>query len=628
MNLQVRHDRDELRAALTDADPVILSTVLAHLTGDLSLLDRVRPFVRKAREQQPGDIPAELQQEVRDRLFDVLSGNPPAVPKLNDDAYASLIAACVGEQVPPEYMRMLLSNSALVTTPTAPIAQVPKDFRVVIIGGGLSGIAMAVYLQKAGVDFLIVERSAEPGGVWVDNTYPGCGVDTASHFYSYSFAQNPDWSRYFALKGEIKRYIADCVDRFGLRGRLRLNTKVQSAAYVDGEKRWKVTLVGPKGEESVDCGAVVSAVGQLNEPFYPSFKGLESFKGPVFHSARWPADVDHAGKRVALIGTGASSLQVGPTIAPDVKQLIVFQRSPQWLRAKPGYHDQVSAAHRWAFGNIPAYGNWFRLRLVWQYGDLAWPASRIDPNRGDGVRVSRANDDLRAQWTSYIREQVKERPDLLPKVMPDYPPMTKRTPVDNGWFDMLKRDNVELVTESIDHIGPGFVATKDGARHDVDIIVLATGFQASRMLQSIQVRGRGGHDLRELWGEDDPRAYLGITVPGFPNFFVMYGPNTNLGGGGNIIFHGECQANYITAALRRMFETGHDAIEVKQDAYDRWNAKLDERMSGSVFTTPGVNSSFKNAKGAVRSVSPWRIQEYWTMTRDLDDRDYRFESGR
>ncbi len=340
------------------------------------------------------------------------------------------------------------------------------------------------------------------------------------------------------------------------------------------------------------------------------------------HTARWPEGLDYAGKRVALIGTGASSVQVGPTIAPDVERLLVFQRSPQWFRNRAGYHSEVSEAHRWAFRNIPGYSQWFRARLGWQYGDLAWPALRIDAERGEGVLISKANDDLRTQWTAYMREQLTERPDLWPKVIPDYPPMTKRSPVDNGWFDMLKRDNVELVTENIDHVGADHITTTDGAVHGVDVIVLATGFQASRMLQSIQVKGRGGRDLRELWGEDNPRAYNGITVPGFPNFFLMYGPNTNLGHGGNIIFHAECQANYIVAGLRRLLESGHDTLEVKRDAFDRFNEKLDERLAGSVWATPGVNSSFKNSEGLVRSVSPWRIEEYWRMTRDLDEQDY------
>jgi 4-hydroxyacetophenone monooxygenase len=615
-------DRNELHAALDDADPVILLMVLVQLTGDVTLLDRMRPFIRKARDQQPGDLPAELQLEIKTRLLDALSSGAIASPLPGDDAVASMIATCVGETVPPNYVSMLLHVADLAAAKPAPAMKVPTGFRVVMIGAGLSAIALAVYLKKAGIDFLMLERSAEPGGVWVDNNYPGCGVDTASHFYSYSFAQNPDWSRYFASKDEIKRYIADCVDRFGLREHLRLNAAVRSTVYDDTHKRWTVTL---ESNETIECAAVVSAVGQLNEPAFPHINGLETFRGPVVHTARWPADLDCTGKRVALIGTGASSVQVGPAIAPLVQRLVVFQRSPQWLRSKPGYHDAVSEAHRWVFRNVPHYGNWFRLRLAWQYGDLGWPASRIDAERGEGVRISKANDALRAQWTEYMHAQLKDRPDLLPKVIPDYPPMTKRTPVDNGWLEMLKRTNVDLVAEAIDHVGPDFIQTKDGAVHGLDVIVLATGFQASRMLQSIHVTGRGGRDIRDLWGEEDPHAYLGITVPGFPNFFVMYGPNTNLGGAGNIIFNAECQANYIVAALRHLFAAGRATIEVTQDASDRFNQRLDERLSGSVFSTPGVNSSFKNSKGRVRSVSPWRIEEYWRMTRDLDENDYHLD---
>lgn len=616
-------DRTELRAALDEADPVILLMVLVQMSGDLSLLDRARPFVNKAREQQAGDLPAELRQEIKARLFDLLSGGgaTPA-PLPSGDALTAMIAVCVGETVPANYIAMLLNVSALAPATPAPAVAVPNGFRVIMIGGGLSAIALAVYLQRAGIDFLMIERSAEPGGVWVDNTYPGCGVDTASHFYSYSFAQNPDWSRFFASKDEIKQYISDCIDRFGLRGRLRLNTTVKSADFDDSSQTWTVTIDGPGGSEMLSCGAVVSAVGQLNEPATPRFKGLDTFQGPIAHTAQWPEALNYSNKRVALIGTGASSVQVGPAIAPDVKRLMVFQRSPQWLRSKPGYHDSVHPAHRWAFRHIPNYGEWFRLRLVWQYGDLGWPASRIDPDRPAGVTISAANDALRAQWTQYMRAQLEDRPDLLAKALPDYPPMTKRTPVDNGWLAMLKRDNVDLVTEAIDHIGPDYITTADGKKHGVDVIVLATGFQASRMLQSIQVRGRGGRDIRDLWGEEDPRAYLGITVPGFPNFFVMYGPNTNLGGAGNIIFNAECQANYIADALRRLFASGRKIIEVKQDAFDRFTASVDERLEGSVFSTPGINSSFKNSKGRVRSVSPWRIEEYWRMTRSVDDNDY------
>jgi 4-hydroxyacetophenone monooxygenase len=243
-------------------------------------------------------------------------------------------------------------------------------------------------------------------------------------------------------------------------------------------------------------------------------------------------------------------------------------------------------------------------------------------NPAAGVKVSKANDDLRVLWTDYIRDKLKNRPDLIEKLTPSYPPLTKRPPVDNGWFEMLQRDNVDLVMSEIDHVEPGRIVAKDGTAHEADIIVMATGFQASRMLQTVQVTGRGGHDIRELWGEDNPQAFLGITVPGFPNFFVMYGPNTNLGHGGNIIFHGECQANYLVSCLRHMKAQGRDAIEVKREAFDRYMAEVDERIGRSVWSTPGVSNWFKNSKGRVTTNSPWRLSEYWQMTRRVDPADY------
>jgi 4-hydroxyacetophenone monooxygenase len=621
----VVNEPEMLRVALADADPVILLMVYAQLTGDLAPLDEARAHIRFAKEQQPDDIPQSITRNVRERLSQLFAEGAPRERSLSDDQYAKMVSTCVGDDVPANYLPMLLGIAGIKQQTKPEIAKAPKDFRVLIIGAGLSGIAMAVYLKKAGVDFLVVERGNEVGGVWAANNYPGCGVDTASHFYSYSFAQNPDWSRYFALQPEIRDYIADCVERFGIASHLRLATNVSSARFDDKRQLWDVTLAGASGEEIVTASAVVSAVGQLSEPFYPEVKGLASFKGPVLHTGAWRGGLDYAGKRVALIGTGASSVQVGPTIAPDVQRLLVFQRSAQWFNSRTGYHRAVTDAQRWALRHIPGYSKWFRLRLAWQFGDLVWPALFVDASPADGVAISRANDALRRQWTAYMQERLQGRPDLLKKALPSYPPLTKRPPVDNGWFEMLRRDNVELITEAIKEITAHTIVTADGAAQDVDAIILATGFQASRMLKSIQVFGRDGQDIRALWSEDDPRAYLGITVPGFPNFFIMYGPNTNLGHGGNIIFHAECQANYIVSGLKRLFETKHQVFEVKSNVFAAFNDTLDDRLAQTVWSTPGISSSFKNSKGKVRSVSPWRLEEYWRMTRELDPRDYSWD---
>lgn len=617
-----RSSTGQLRDALDAADPVLLVMILVHFTGDEALLDEFRPYIKKVKEQARGDIPVDKLSMVKARLFDLLSrGESPKTS--HPDLLRRMIETAVGEPIPDDYVPMLLDASGLAPRREPAPLNTP-GFQAVIVGAGPSGIAAAVYLQKAGIPFVIVEQSAEPGGSWNDNRYPGCGVDTASHFYSYSFAPNLDWPRYFSLQPQIKKYINDCVERFGLRPHMRMNTSVREVRFDDATKRWSIDIRDAQGrEETLHANAVVSAVGQLSQPFYPKIEGIETFGGEVVHTARWPKDLDYKGKRVALIGAGSSGLQVGPTIAPEVKRLTVFQRSAQWLASRVDYQGEISDAVRWAFHHIPNYAFWHRLRLIWMFGDTVWPALYVDAKPAEGVKVSRANDELRAQWTAYIEDRLKGRPDLIARVMPSYPPLTKRPPVDNGWFEMLQRDNVDLVTSEIDHVEPGKIVARDGSAHDADIIVLATGFQASRMLQTISVKGRDGRDLRSLWGEDDPRAFLGVTVPGFPNFFIMYGPNTNLGHGGNIIFHGECQANYIVSCLRHLASTKSSAMEVTQAAFDRYTKQIDERIARTVWSTPGISSWFKNSQGRVTTNSPWRIAEYWHMTRQVEPNDYR-----
>lgn len=610
-----------LKKALAESDPQLLLMILVQLTGDTALLEEFRPFIKKVKEQQPEDIPAEKVAFLRARLSDVLSkdGSVPA----RDAAVATrILRTMMGEPVPDEYAPMILEFSGIVPArEEKPIA--PANFRVAIIGSGLLGIAAAVYLQRSGFDVVMIEKTDAPGGTWNDNRYPGCGVDTASHFYTYSFAPNPDWGHYFATQTEIAQYVKDCVKRFGLDRKMRLNTEVRAARYDDKTKQWAVDIQDASGKtETLHVNAVVSAVGQLNVPACPKIEGLDKFGGPVVHTARWPRDLVYKNRRVVLIGAGSSSVQVGPTIAPDVERLIVFQRSPQWFASRVNYHGKVSEVQRWAFRNIPFFWEWYRARLTWAFGDLLWPALFADTKPAPGVKVSKANDEVRTLWTAYIRDKLKNRPELIELMTPPYPPLVKRPPIDNGWFEMIQRDNVDLVRSEVDHVEPGRVVAADGTAYDADIIVLATGFQASRMLQTVHVTGSRGQDIRELWGEDDPRAFLGITVPGFPNFFLMYGPNTNLAHGGNLILHGECQANYVASCLRHLKAQGCDAIEVRREAFDRYVAEVDERLDRSVWSTPGISSWFKNSSGRVTTNSPWRLVEYWQMTRSVDPADY------
>ena len=326
---------------------------------------------------------------------------------------------------------------------------------------------------------------------------------------------------------------------------------------------WSVRTGAAGGtEEVLVARAVISAVGQLNRPHVPDIEGAGSFTGPAFHSARWDHDVDLAGMRVAMIGAGASGFQIAPTIAPEVGHLTVFQRTAQWMFPNPNYHATVGPGVRWALRHLPFYGRWYRFLIFWPGCDKGLEAARVDPDYPDQQRaVSKTNEFTRQMFTDWIVGQVGNDSELIAKVVPDYPATGKRTLQDNGaWLSALTRDNVDLVRAPIDHIEPDAVVTVDGERHPADVLVYATGFQATKMLAPMAIVGRDGVDLREMWGER-PAAYLGITVPGFPNFFCMYGPGTNLAHGGSLIFHSECQMRYITRCLDALIVGHHRTMD-------------------------------------------------------------------
>ncbi|MGA0595197.1 flavin-containing monooxygenase [Enterovirga sp. CN4-39] len=617
--------------ALETADPFLVLTVLAYLTGEQDWLAQADGAASKP-GRGPGDVPETLRRSAIARLGSILASGDVA-PKADVTLLPRIVRFCVGEPVPDEYMPMLLEEAGLAPRPLDQLPPLRASYsaegrpEVAIVGAGLSGVALAVHLKRLGIPFVIYEKNEGVGGTWYDNRYPGCGVDTTSHFYTYSFALNPNWSRYFTKQPDMLAYIDNCVDRFGIRDHIRFGHTLAGASYDETRGRWRLSLRTADGETAGEAAVLVSAIGQLNVPSTPGIPGLDTFAGPVMHTSRWDPDFDHRGKRVALLGSGASAVQVGPSMAPEVERLIVFQRSPQWLSIRPNYHLPVPADELWLLGNIPSYVNWHRLRIIWQFSDRLYPALLRGDTGAESGRNSVATE-LRQQWSDHIRRKLRSRPDLLAKALPDYAPLTKRVPVDFGWFDMLLRENVELVTEPIARVERGAIVTEDGASHAVDAIVLATGFQATRILEAIDVTGRSGVSLRERWGEDDPRAYLGMTVPGFPNFFVMYGPNTNLGHGGSLILQGECQARYIATAIRHMAETGCRELDCREDVFARYNDDADGQLARMVWSDPKVGNWFKNRAGRIVTNSPWRVLDYWQMTRDFDPADYEWSADR
>jgi 4-hydroxyacetophenone monooxygenase len=625
---------DEIRAYLAEAEVPPLLPAIAYATGDLSVLQpELRPDPLTFSLPQ-GGLTEEQQATARELAFHALvrfrdNGCAAAEPP-PDEQLLQIMEYAVGGADMAAYLPLLEEELAYRgedrRAPTWEVANVAngRDFLVLVIGAGMSGLLVAHRLQQAGVPFVIIEKNDDVGGTWLENTYPGCRVDNPNHNYSYAFAQRHDWPLHFSTQDVLLDYFRRCADAFGLREHIRFGTEVSLAEWSDTDQRWNVQVRRRDGTtETLVAHAVVSAVGQLNRPSFPAIEGRDSFAGPSFHSARWDHDVDLRGKRVAVIGTGASAVQFIPEIARDVAELVVFQRTPPWLAPTPDYHDAVSAGQRWLYGHVPSYSEWNRFCIFWRMGDGALDAVRVDPAyEPKGEAVSFMNDFVRTMLAGYIEGEFADRPELLQAALPHYPPGAKRMLRDNGvWASALKRANVQLVTTPVAAITPGGVRCADGTAHDVDVIVYGTGFHASKFLTPMTVRGRGGIDLHEHWA-GDARAYLGVTVPGFPNLFCLYGPNTNIVVNGSIIYFSECGVRYILGCIGMLLRERCQAIDVRKDVHDEFNEQVDAENRLMAWGWSDVNSWYKNEHGHVAQNWPFTLLEYWQRTREPNPDDY------
>ena len=618
--------RDELTDILRDGEVPTQLLTLCELTQDRSYAQRWSSYITGA---SPWDhtFPDNIVEKLREHLADaILTSDLHADPDLS--VIDALLDHAAGSPLPPAehallYKEMGLTDSGEVHwTTRRPDAA--DSFHVLIIGAGLSGIAAARHFTRLGIDFEVVEKSDNCGGTWHHNTYPGCGVDIASHYFSYSFARKSDWDRYYAKQPEILAYIRDCVATEGLTDSISYNTEVLSATWHEHDQTWLVATRTVDGDaRNIRANIVISAAGLLHRPSLPDLPGLTDFEGPAFHAAEWDHSVPVQGKRVALIGTGASGNQIGPALAPIVDHLTVFQRSAQWNVGVENYSDTVTDGEKWLLAHVPAYARWFRARTLLSQNDVMRPAQTVDPDwHGDDGSISAENARMREVLTQYIVDELGDRQDLLPQVLPDYPPFTKRMLRDNGWYRMLRRENVELVCSRTPRFEADAIIDDAGNRHPIDVAVFATGFEASKMLASYSVYGRQGTSIRDVWGDDDPRAYLGITVPGFPNFFIMYGPNTNIGTGGSIFAQAENWSRYIADLVKTMIERNVAAAEVSDDACTRYNEQLDARLAQMVWSASPAGTWYRNKAGRVTTNMPWTSFEYWAMTQEVNLDDF------
>lgn len=636
----ITQDDAFLENAIAKANLPALLMSIVHITGDSSLLRgplRPGPAVFGG---ETGDFNDDEVAQIHSLALEALKTYRDGGCKLpsppNNDTILEMMSYAVGTEVPDAYVPMMLEELALDGKDARDLGwddtvsdRDKQAFSVLVIGAGMSGLLAAIRLEDAGIPYTVIEKNDAVGGTWLENKYPGCRVDVGNHFYCYSFEPNHDWSEYFSQQAELQEYFERCGTRYGVRDKIRFGTEVISARFDEENSTWEVRLRSRDGgEEVLRVNVLISAVGQLNRPKIPAIEGLETFSGPAFHSAEFDPDIDLAGKRVAVVGTGASALQMVPELAKTAAQLYVFQRSPGWMLPNAKYHTQVCDEVKWLMKHVPFYARWNRFLIFWPGSDGLWPSLKVDPDWPHPERsVNAMNEAMRVGFIQYMETQVGDDAELLAKVTPSYPPFGKRILQDNGsWLQALTRDNVELVSDAVARMTENAVVAEDGTEYPVDVVIFATGFHANKFLWPMEIVGRDGIKLNEKWG-DDPAAYLGITVPSFPNLFCLYGPGTNLAHAGSIIFHSECQVRYIMGCIKAMLETKASSMECKQDVHDEYNQRLDECVAQMVWSHPGMDSWYKNSKGRVTILSPWLLVDYWGWTKEPKLADFDFTSN-
>lgn len=618
-------DSPELRRALRAANIPTLVMVYVHLTHDESMLEDFAPYIQTPYAYPPVETPPELLARLQEQLLHVLTTGEGVVGTDPDDALMRrMMSTNVNEPVGDEHVPVIYEQCGFKLPPprlqNAARPVPPANFKVLIIGAGLTGLVAGIKLEEAGYDYVTIEKNSEVGGTWWENRYPGVGVDTPSHFYSYSFEIYPDWHHYYPHGGDMLEYLQKVATKYDLRRNIRFSTTVERMAYDEASQCWNVTVRKADGtEEVLRANVVINAHGMINRWRWPDIPGREDFQGPLMHSAAYDTRLDLTGKRVAVVGTGASSAQIVPAIAGKVSQLTVFQRSRHWVMNNPEVMNEVPDDVRFALRYVPYYREWFRFRVYWFAGDGLIANVLIDPDwPKDSLSVSAHNEMAMQYAKMHMQSKFADRPDLVEKMTPDYPIFGKRITMDGGLLDAYLRDNVTLETTRIERILPHGIRTVDGVEHEFDVIILATGFDLLNMLGKLEIIGRGGRSLREEWGPEDPRAYLGISVPGYPNYFWTFGPNSgpSHAAGANMV--SEMQINYIIECLDAMVAQNASAIEVKEEPYRAWNEQIDKRLAGMIWSHPKVSAYQKNSSGRVWLPWPYRLADQWYAMRAPD----------
>ena len=619
--------------AVKYADPMVLRGLLYQLTGDERIAaTEVATTVSKAlfsaevsSVAKPSDVAllqakaAAFLKAYRDRGAGEINYGPA-------ERLPRSLSLAAGADIPASELHLWLEQLALdpwargLVWHEPPPAQDLQKFVVAVIGAGMGGLNAAVQMKHAGIPYFVIEKNDEVGGTWYENRYPGARVDSPSRTYTHIYGVDFEYPNAFCPQRENLRYFKWVADHFDIRKDIAFKTEVKSVIWDEAEKLWEIKADGPEGPRVWRANAVIASVGFLSRPNLPAIEGMESFEGEAFHTARWPAGLDLTGKRAAVIGTGATGYQLIPELAKVAGHTLVFQRTPNWCFDTKGYLEPFPPQVNWLDRNFPYIKNFIRFRVSWLTGpETLAKAMRIDPGFEDQHARSPRNKKVREQQLAFIERKLANRPDLIEKMTPVAPPYSARPIiVDANYciYDALLRDDVTLVTDRIRKIKPEGIEVEDGSTYPVDIIVYATGFKANDFLWPMEVRGRNGKRIEDLWQKDGARAYLGTMLPGFPNFFMIYGPNTNNFGGLQIVDFEEMVTRFALECFGGLITGKKRTIDVSMEAYWRYNDEVDRAEALMIYKDPRAHNYYKNESGRSAANCPIDVRKIWTWMRD------------
>ena len=612
--------------AIAHADPMVLRGLLYQLTGDAEVAATSVKMVMAGYFDVPtpateADV-ALLRRKGADFLKAYRDSGAGDIAVGPQDRLATSLGLMLGRTMEGDDLRHHVEELALDPSVRSlhwkaqPDPERLKDFTVTIIGAGMGGLNAALQLRKAGFPFTVLEKNKGVGGTWWENRYPGARVDTPSRSYTHLFGVDFPYPNPFCEWRENVKYFDWVADNFDLRQHIQFETEVKSLTWDDSAGEWVIDLVDPNGARTIRSRAVITAVGFLNRPNIAQFPGAETFAGGSWHTARWPETADLKGKRVAVIGTGCTGYQMVPEIALEAAGVTVFQRTPQWLFPVPGYRSPFPPQVNWLDRNLPFHTNFMRARTCSL--DRIANVAEIDPNFDDPHACNPLSKRAREGCIAFLERKLSD-PALVATMTPKHPVWSARAVVvdpDYSILDALNRDNVTLVTNGIERIEPQGIVAKDGTLHEADVIVYATGFHATEYLYPMTITGRDGQTLEDLWKKDGARAYLGCMMPGFPNLWSVYGPNTN--GGLTVATFHEKVAHYALQCLEALVLGNADAMEVKADAFWRYNHLVDERNQTKVWSDPRAHNYYWTEHGRSAVMNPFYTAEMSGFLRQPD----------